>query len=207
MMYRGFTAQLAVDPDENLIKGKVLGIQSDIRFSGSTVPEVKALFEEAVNDLISAGEVDGEKSYKGQIAFRTDSQTHREIALAAEKEGLSVNGWMEKSLQEAARRTLLRSEGVEDPHLLHRLIVEDRYASIEFFSAIDGLLKRTDLFGLAEAMRQFILLLDEALSQITPYLNRPEDMAVVWLETAQVIGRHLDKHGASQKHYAQHHKS
>lgn len=207
MMYRGFTAQLVVDPEENLIKGKILGVQPDVRFSGQTVREVKELFEQAVNELQRAGVTDSEKTYKGQLAFRTDSQTHHDIVLAAEKEDLSVNAWMEKSLREAAKRTLASRDSVEDPHLLQHLIVEDRYASIEFFSSLDLLLRRSDVFGLAEAMRQFILFLDVALIQVTPYLNKPEEVAVFWLTATQVIGKQLEKHVAAQKHYSHQPKS
>ncbi len=108
---------------------------------------------------------------------------------------------MEKTLQEATKRSLASRDGVEDPNLLQHLIVEDRYASIDFFSSLDTLLVRNDLFGLAEAVRQFIIFLDEALIQVAPYLNQPSDLALFWMEATQVIGKYLQNHVAAQKHY------
>lgn len=56
MTYRGYTASVEFDPDDNILVGRVLGIDDIISFHGESVAEFANAFHEAVDDYASACE-------------------------------------------------------------------------------------------------------------------------------------------------------
>jgi predicted HicB family RNase H-like nuclease len=49
---------------------------------------------------------DPEKPYSGKLAFRTTPEHHRMISEAAAFQAISINHWMDRVLERAARETL-----------------------------------------------------------------------------------------------------
>lgn len=107
LTYKGYTAQLEVDPDGGIICGYVIDIKDVLSFHGKTVEEARQAFQIVVEDYLEMCKELGEepdKPFSGKLPFRTTPEHHREIFIAAKKAGKSINAWMDEVLSEAAKQ-------------------------------------------------------------------------------------------------------
>jgi predicted HicB family RNase H-like nuclease len=105
MTYRGYTASLEFDPDDNILVGRVLDIDDIISFHGDSVTAFTDAFHEAVDDYITACEEMGqtpEKPASGRLMLRVDPLVHAAALKAAAHNGQSLNRWAERVLRQAA---------------------------------------------------------------------------------------------------------
>jgi len=105
MTYSGYTASLEFDPDDNILVGRVLGIDDLISFHGESVADFTQAFHEAVNDYVSACEKLGqtpEKPASGRLMLRVNPVVHAAALKAAAHSGQSLNRWAEQVLREAS---------------------------------------------------------------------------------------------------------
>jgi predicted HicB family RNase H-like nuclease len=107
--YKGYTAHVEIDPDANILCGRVLDIKDVITFKGETVKEARQAFHDSVDDYLEWCEELGEepdKPFSGKLPFRTTPEHHRKIFIAATKAGKSINAWMDEVLTKAADQTI-----------------------------------------------------------------------------------------------------
>ena len=103
--YKGYSARVELDPDDECFVGRLAGINDVIGFHGSTIVELKAAFHEAVDDYIESCRRIGkppERPFSGKVMFRIAPEIHARAALAAQLRGMSLNQWAEEVLAEAA---------------------------------------------------------------------------------------------------------
>ena len=103
--YKGYSAQVEIDLDANLLFGRVLDVRTVITFETDRVDGVRAAFEEAIEDYLEFCATRGkepERPYAGNITLRTSARNHRMFAEASRAAGLSMNAWMERALIQAA---------------------------------------------------------------------------------------------------------
>lgn len=115
LTYHGYTARLTIDVDANLIAGRVLDLRDVLYFEAETPVQAVQAFHETVDDYLAWCAADGvepQKPYSGQFRFRTTPERHRRIALAAAREGKSINAWVDETLAAAAARELADLPGV-----------------------------------------------------------------------------------------------
>ncbi|MBP0019377.1 MAG: type II toxin-antitoxin system HicB family antitoxin [Cyanobacteria bacterium SBLK] len=99
--YKGYTAELEIDPDCALICGQILDINDAIAFEGKTVEEARHDFQESVDDYLDWCKELGEepnKPFSGKLPYRTNPETHRKIYIAAKLAGKSINSLMDEIL-------------------------------------------------------------------------------------------------------------
>jgi predicted HicB family RNase H-like nuclease len=107
--HKGYTGEMEIDADAKVIFGRVSNIRTIVTFEGDTVAEAEQAFRDSVDDYLAWCEEDGrepERPYSGQFRFRTTPERHRMIALAAAREGKSINAWVDETLAAAAAREL-----------------------------------------------------------------------------------------------------
>lgn len=107
MSYRGYSARVEYDADDEILVGRVAGIEDVVGFHASDVANLKLAFRQAVDDYVATCERAGkaaEKPYSGKVMFRVAPDVHAKAALAAELAGKSLNQWAEEALREAAGR-------------------------------------------------------------------------------------------------------
>jgi len=105
MNYKGYTGKVEFDEEAKLFYGRVLGINDGIDFQGKSVKELEKAFKGSIDDYLEFCEERGEepdKPYSGKFVVRTSPEVHRALAIAAEKEGKSLNEWIESVTREAA---------------------------------------------------------------------------------------------------------
>jgi predicted HicB family RNase H-like nuclease len=94
MEYRGYHTRVDYDADEDSFVGEVLGIKDLIVFSGESIEEFRKAFHESVDSYLDMCERHGkkpDKEYSGQFVFRAAPEIHRQLAITAEKQGVSLN--------------------------------------------------------------------------------------------------------------------
>ena len=104
MTYKGYTARIEYDDDDQIFVGHIAGIRDNVGFHADTVPDLQSAFQDAVEDYVETCAAVGkepQKAYSGQVMFRISPEVHRRAALAAELAGKSLNQWAEDVLAKA----------------------------------------------------------------------------------------------------------
>ena len=105
MNYKGYSARIEFDADDELFFGKLAGVADVIGFHADTVVGLKQAFHEAVDDYVETCRKlgkDPQKPYSGKMMFRVDPEIHARAARAAELAGKSLNQWAEEVLDKAS---------------------------------------------------------------------------------------------------------
>ncbi len=103
MKYKGYTASVEYDHEDDILVGKVVGINDTIVFHGESTRELKQAFTVSIDDYLQACEQLGQepgKPYSGKIALRVPVDLHAKIAVRAKREGASVNKFISRTLEE-----------------------------------------------------------------------------------------------------------
>ncbi len=103
LKYKDYSGVLEADLEANILFGRVIDINDVITFQGETVEQARQAFQDSVEDYLEfCAELgrDPEKPFSGKLHLRTHPDIHRKVFLAAKREGVSVNAWMEKLLAE-----------------------------------------------------------------------------------------------------------
>ena len=106
MKYKGYTARMDFDAEDNILVGKVLGIEDVIVFHAESVHEFQAAFHSAIDDYIAACEKLSQKPEKpasGRLMLRVDPKVHAAALRQAAHEGQSLNKWAERIIEQATR--------------------------------------------------------------------------------------------------------
>ena len=104
LSYKGFTARVEFDSDDNIFFGRVLGVRDIIGFHGKTVAELATDFHNAINHYLDICQQRGEKpqkTYSGKLTLRISPDIHAGIATAADHTGKSINKWVSETLEHA----------------------------------------------------------------------------------------------------------
>lgn len=105
MTYRGYAARIEYSDEDGCFIGHIAGIKDIIGFHGESVKELRAAFEEAVNDYLSTCEKSGrapQKPYSGKLMLRVPPEIHARAAMMAEAHGMSLNQWAAEVLSRAS---------------------------------------------------------------------------------------------------------
>lgn len=105
LSYKGFTARIDFDSDDNIFVGRVRGIRDIIGFHGETVSELTLDFHNAIEHYLQVCKERGvspQKTYSGNIMLRVPPEIHAAAAVAAESQGKSLNQWAANVLKKAA---------------------------------------------------------------------------------------------------------
>ncbi|OGT70280.1 MAG: DNA repair protein [Gammaproteobacteria bacterium RIFCSPLOWO2_02_FULL_57_10] len=104
MHYKGYSARIEYSDEDQCLVGQLAGIQDVIGFHADSVTELRAAFEEAVDDYLEACEKlnrEPQRPYSGKLMLRIDPGIHAKAAMRAEAEGKSLNSWAQEALQRA----------------------------------------------------------------------------------------------------------
>lgn len=75
-----------------------------VGFHGESVAQLRAAFEEAVEDYLATCRKlkrAPQRPYSGKVLLRIDPALHAKAAMQAEAEGKSLNAWAQEKLQKA----------------------------------------------------------------------------------------------------------
>lgn len=106
MTYQGYAARIEYSDEDQCLIGHIAGVNDIVGFHGDSVAELRAAFEEAVDDYVETCEKLGrapQKPYSGKLMLRVPLEVHTAVAVAAEVSGKSINQWATETLTEAVR--------------------------------------------------------------------------------------------------------
>lgn len=104
MTYQGYAARIEYSDEDGCFVGHVAGIRDVIGFHGESVAELRAAFEEAVNDYLQTCAQLGrpaQRPYSGRLMLRLPPEVHAHAAMMAEARGKSLNQWATEILASA----------------------------------------------------------------------------------------------------------
>ncbi|GAB4284223.1 MAG: type II toxin-antitoxin system HicB family antitoxin [Candidatus Rifleibacteriota bacterium] len=102
LKYKGYTAKIDFDPDDEIFVGRVIGINDVIGFHAESARELKQAFKEAVDHYLESCKelkVTPQKSFSGKFVIRLSPEIHEKIVLAAAETHKSLNRWIEDILK------------------------------------------------------------------------------------------------------------
>ena len=106
MEYKGYVGTVTYDPVADLFRGEIANVNEVVTFEGESVGDLKRALAQAVDQYLAFCRERGEKPdrpFSGRMLVRMDPQTHRAVAMAAAREGKSLNAWTVEVLERAAR--------------------------------------------------------------------------------------------------------
>ncbi|MBM3501485.1 MAG: type II toxin-antitoxin system HicB family antitoxin [Armatimonadetes bacterium] len=104
--YKGYTGVFEFDPDLRLFTGHVVDLRDEIYFEGDSVEAIEASMRRAVDHYLGVCATRGEepeRPFSGKLNVRLGSELHRAAAVAAAARGESLNAWLARIVEEAAR--------------------------------------------------------------------------------------------------------
>lgn len=105
MIFKGYAAKIEYSDDDACFIGHIAGIKDVIGFHAETVKELRAAFEEAVDDYLATCAKLGrapQKPYSGKLMLRVPPEVHARAAMMAQAHGLSINQWASDVLAHAS---------------------------------------------------------------------------------------------------------
>lgn len=100
--YKGYSGSVAYSADDEGLVGKILHIKSTIAYFGESVAEIKAMFQQAVDEYlemcIELG-IEPEKPFKGSFNVRISSELHKKAVLEAQKQNISLNEFVIRCIE------------------------------------------------------------------------------------------------------------
>lgn len=105
--YKGYYGTVEYSAKDNVLFGRVIGINGLISYEGDSVQSLKADFEEAVDDYLqtcAAEGVDPEMQYKGVFSVQIEPELHRSLAIFAAMHSMTLNTAVEDAVREFIRR-------------------------------------------------------------------------------------------------------
>ena len=105
MTYKGYTSRIDFDDRDDLLVGRLLGIQDVVSFHADSVAQLRDAFHEAVDDYLQTCEKIGkppQKPASGKLMLRIPPEVHGAALIAAQAAGKSLNQWAAEVLASAA---------------------------------------------------------------------------------------------------------
>ena len=102
LRYKGFLGSIEVDPEDKLLYGKLLYITDLVTDEALTVAELEHEFQNSVNEYIdtcTALNREPLKPFAGSLNVRIGKELHREAALYAAVNGISINEFIKSAIQ------------------------------------------------------------------------------------------------------------
>ena len=94
MTYKGYVGTVEYSEEDACLFGRIAGIRDIITYEGESVTEIRAAFEEAVDDYLKHCAETGKepnKPYSGKFMLRIDPSLHARLAAKALADGKSLN--------------------------------------------------------------------------------------------------------------------
>jgi predicted HicB family RNase H-like nuclease len=102
LSYKGFYGSVSFSATDEVFYGKLEGVDDLVSFEGTSVKELKANFKLSVEDYIAYCEKNSyqlRKSFKGSFNIRIKPEIHKQAALFAIKQNISLNQFVQKAIE------------------------------------------------------------------------------------------------------------
>lgn len=116
--YKGYYGTVELSGTDNVLFGKVIGVNSLISYEGDSVQSLRDDFQGAVDEYLemcAENGIEPEKTYKGSFNVRVSPELHKSLALVSASRGQTLNSAVEEAIRHyvnnGAKKTSARSAG------------------------------------------------------------------------------------------------
>lgn len=105
--YKGYTGSIEYSREDDLLYGKVLGINGLISYEGKTGKELESDFKDVIETYLSDCKEEDripEKPFKGSFNVRVSPKLHQKAALLAMENRVSLNSFIAESIRERVNK-------------------------------------------------------------------------------------------------------
>ena len=102
MEIESYKAKIEYDPELDMFRGEVLGLNGGADFYGKNPTELRREFKKSLKAFLEVCEEKGispRKEYSGKFNLRIPPKLHSEIAAMATAEEKSINQWVADTLE------------------------------------------------------------------------------------------------------------
>ena len=95
-----YLGSVEFNAEDNILHGKIIGINDLVTYEASSVEELQEALKEAVADYLETCkelEKTPNKFFRGVFNVRTSNETHRDLAIIAEKKKMKLNELVNKA--------------------------------------------------------------------------------------------------------------
>lgn len=103
MTVNGYHAKLEYDPELDVFRGEILGLNGGADFYGKNPKELRAEFKRSLEVFLEVCKEKGiepRRHFSGKFNLRIPPELHEKLAIAAQAEGKSINTLAQEALQE-----------------------------------------------------------------------------------------------------------
>jgi predicted HicB family RNase H-like nuclease len=103
MTFKGHKAKIEYDPEIDMFRGEILGLNGGADFYGKTPDELRKEFKKSLKvyfDVCKEKGIEPYKDYSGKFNLRIPPNLHAELAARAAAEGKSLNKWVAETLEQ-----------------------------------------------------------------------------------------------------------
>lgn len=107
MTMDGYQAKIEFDPDLDMFRGEILGLNDGADFYGSNPAELRAEFQKSLDVYLAVCQEQGispRKQYSGRFNLRISPELHERLAVLAQAAGKSLNAVVEEALHSEAEK-------------------------------------------------------------------------------------------------------
>ena len=100
--YKGYFGSCEIDPEDDILYGKVEFIKDLVSYEGHTAKSIKESFIEAVDDYLDMCKSQGkepDKPFKGSLNIRIGEEIHKALSLKSISSNKSVNAIIKEALR------------------------------------------------------------------------------------------------------------
>ncbi len=98
-----FHAVIEFDPDLDLFRGEILGLNGGADFYGKSPKELRAEFKRSLQVFLEVYKEKGiepRRQYSGKFNLRISPELHEKLAIAAQAQGKSINALAQEALRD-----------------------------------------------------------------------------------------------------------
>jgi predicted HicB family RNase H-like nuclease len=102
MSFENYQAKIEYDPDLDMFRGEILGLNGGADFYGRTPKELRAEFKKSLVvflDVCKGKGIEPRRYYSGKFNLRISPELHEQLAIVAQAKGKSINAIAQEALQ------------------------------------------------------------------------------------------------------------
>lgn len=103
MSIDGYSAKIEYDPELDMFRGEILGLNGGADFYGKNPKELRAEFKKSLAVFLAVCKeknIEPRRQFSGKFNLRISPELHEQLAIAAQAEGKSINAIAQEALRE-----------------------------------------------------------------------------------------------------------
>lgn len=103
MTIDGYHAKIEYDPEIDLFRGEILGLNGGADFYGKNPKELRVEFKKSLEvflQVCTEKGIEPRRHFSGKFNLRITPELHEQLAIAAQAEGKSINTLAQEALRE-----------------------------------------------------------------------------------------------------------